>query len=247
MIQSTKIVSISYSIGDFSFQSEFIPLVNFKTEARMPKCAIEEFICTEVDLFWDYRSINIAVPQTFFRNHHFTKTASKTRLIGQNRMKNKRSPDGWLLLSSCFCFESCFLYTFTYLFITAHVPSRIFPCRTFQVTCTWGENLLDAVEFTLTSRQQIINWLMSGNPRMSEKMMMVAGRAGLHGHRWVRLFRPGKEKDEDRIFYSFILKIPPDVRLPLVAWQGLSFRLLPHFPSIMECLFKPNSHCFPWR
>ena len=57
---------------------------------------------------------------------------------------------------------------------------------------------------------------------MSEKMMMVAGSGGLGGHRWVRLdpsalSRLGEEKDEDKIFNSFILKIPPDVRLPLVG------------------------------
>ena len=56
------------------------------------------------------------------------------------------------------------------------------------------------VEFTLykpTTDQQLT--LMSGNPRMSEKMMMVAGSTGLGGHRWVRLgpcalSRPGEEK-----------------------------------------------------
>ena len=50
---------------------------------------------------------------------------------------------------------------------------------------------------------------------------------------------PGRarKKDEDRIFNSFILKIPPGVRLPLADKACLSFMLLLHFPSIIKCLF----------
>ena len=78
------------------------------TEARMPKCVIERVIYTWVglfwdfallivivSLFWDYRSINSAVTQTFFSNHHFIKTASKTRLIGQKPNERQKAP-WWL-------------------------------------------------------------------------------------------------------------------------------------------------------
>ena len=50
------------------------------------------YLYKEVSLFWDYRSINSAVTQTFFRNHHFIKTASKTRLIGQKPSVRQKAP-----------------------------------------------------------------------------------------------------------------------------------------------------------